>query len=280
MQYLIPADHGLAVLGENLAHSLGEISLQFVLIFKPPLLHEGLYPAIPGPLRAVNLVAASVEVRIGKKRADFADQTIEESIDLFPRRVDGGESVVVVGAERIRSRQGGKLRVSHEHSLRVSRHLNLRDDADTAVARVIHQFAQLLLSVILPTRSKPLKARIDFALQAKAFCVAQVQFEDVHLYQFHGIEVALECIDRQKMAGNVQHKPSPCKSRLIPYCHGAGAIPIGVVLHKLEKGRHAAQYASRPVGAQFCACGGYLQCVGFIRLGGKEMRIGYVTQNA
>src|SRR5262249_4821261 len=89
-----------------------------------------------------------VEVGVGKQFTHFADQLVDEFISAILRGIERRMSSVN-SSRGIWSRLAPDLRVSSEHSAAVPGHVEFRDDADAAIARVQHKIANLCLRVVV-----------------------------------------------------------------------------------------------------------------------------------
>src|SRR5207244_9645625 len=95
-------------------------------------------------------------------------EAVDERVDLLPRGIEG----VVEDAPRARDREGsrraGQLRMAGEPRRGVAGHVELRHDADAAVAGVGDDVLHLLLRVVLAVRPLLVEPRVALALDTEA----------------------------------------------------------------------------------------------------------------
>src|SRR5437870_12092315 len=87
-QHLIPAHHDFLVVGNDLLESGRERCLERRGISYPVLLHVLTNPRIGLPLLRVALVAAEVNVGIGKQGSHFADEAGKKLVRAFAGGID------------------------------------------------------------------------------------------------------------------------------------------------------------------------------------------------
>src|SRR5215469_9439882 len=80
VHYLIPADHGFAVLFKKTFQAPVEISMQFSRRLQLVLAHESLNGSRTLPLRFHYFIATDMKIGIGKQGGDLANESIQESI--------------------------------------------------------------------------------------------------------------------------------------------------------------------------------------------------------
>src|SRR5277367_5361124 len=119
------------------------------------------------PLFAVALVAADMEVGVGKQGGHFAYEAIEKLVGAFTRGVHSGVEDAPVPLDEIRPFATGEVGVADEPGGSVAWHVELRNYADTAVAGVLDNAANLVLRVEVSIRSLLLQEWIEFAFDAK-----------------------------------------------------------------------------------------------------------------
>src|SRR6267378_6417680 len=132
----------------------------------------------------------------------------------------------------------------------MARHLKLRDNTDAAIMCVGHELANLSLCVILPVGPCFLQPGKTLALDAETLVVIQVQVQDIHLHRCHSIEVALEHVQRNEVATNVNEQAAPGESRLILNCHDRHGKSVCGDFHQLKEGLKAVQNAQRIGGGE------------------------------
>ena len=72
LENLVPTNHLLSVLLQNLQQARVEVSLQLVIVLDSFLLHEGLNRGIAIPLFTFVLVASDVQILVGEERCHLA----------------------------------------------------------------------------------------------------------------------------------------------------------------------------------------------------------------
>ncbi len=97
----------------------------------------------------------------------------------------------------------------------MARHVELGDHANSAIARIPNDIADLLLRVVLPVRALLLQQGNDFAFDAETLVFREMPVKDVELDGFHPVEISLDHIDRHEVAAGVDHEPAPLEARLI-----------------------------------------------------------------
>src|SRR5260370_3087955 len=90
MQDLVPAHHDPAVPLDDLLQPLVEVRLQIMPILEMMLAFELTDLLVPRPLLAVHLIAADVEVLVGKQARHLPDEITEEVRGVTSRRHDRG----------------------------------------------------------------------------------------------------------------------------------------------------------------------------------------------
>ena len=112
MQDFIPADHGLVILGHNLLQALVEIGLQILIVLHAVGFHEFLNLRIRVPLLAVDLVAANVEIAIGKQFGHFPNELFQKLVSRLSRGIQDG--IDPAAFQRVRAGTGGKFGISQK----------------------------------------------------------------------------------------------------------------------------------------------------------------------
>ena len=95
------------------------------------------------------------------------------------------------------------------------RHIELRDDADAAVGRIVYNLTDLLLCVVQAIRAHLLQPGIFLALDPASLIVSQVPVENIHLDRRQPIYVALDDVHRLPVARDIDHQTAPCEPRLV-----------------------------------------------------------------
>ena len=95
--------------------------------------------------------------------------------------------------------------MSHEPRGTVPRHIEFRDDADAAIARVGDHVADLFLRVVQAVRAQSMQLWKLFALDAEALVFREVPVEDVHLHGFHSIKISPDDVEGNEMPRGIDH---------------------------------------------------------------------------
>src|SRR5205809_7711447 len=82
-QNLIPSDHRLSVLADDLLHALVEVGLQILIRLHAMRAHEIFDFRIRVPLSSVYLVASDMNKLIGETLGHFADKLIEKMVSML-----------------------------------------------------------------------------------------------------------------------------------------------------------------------------------------------------
>ena len=123
------------------------------------------------------------------------------------------------------------------------RHIELRDDADAAVARVRHDVAHLRLCVIQPVRAHALQPRVAQALHAEPLVLREMPVQHVELDRRHAVEGALDHLDRLEVPADIHQQSAPREARRVLDVHGGHEKPVGVAGHELQQRLEAAEHA-------------------------------------
>ena len=132
----------------------------------------------------------------------------------------------------------------------MARHIEFRDHADATLARVRNQVADFVLRVEQAVRTHVLQLGKFLALDAEALVFRKMPVKDVQLHCRHAVEVALENVERDKVAAHVDHQSAPGKARAVfdGNCGHGEALARG--LHQLQKSLQSAHDAERSRRAQ------------------------------
>src|SRR5437588_9683941 len=93
-------------------------------------------------------------------------------------------------------------------------------NANTTVVCVGNQLANLFLRVVQTIRAHLVQPGKALALDSKALVVGEMKVENIHLYRRHSINVALEHVEWDEVASNVDEQAAPGKPRPIRYRDG------------------------------------------------------------
>ena len=94
----------------------------------------------------------------------------------------------------------------------VAGHVELRHDADAAGAGVGDDVPGLFLGVVEAIGAGGSELGKELALDAEALILGEVPVEDVELHGGHGVEVALDDVDRLEVAADVDHQAAPAEA--------------------------------------------------------------------
>ena len=83
MHDLVPADHLLSILGEDLLQAAIEERLQPMIVFEPLLTNERLDVRVAVPLVAIDLVTTDVKVVVRKQCRHFGDKCLQKLISFI-----------------------------------------------------------------------------------------------------------------------------------------------------------------------------------------------------
>src|SRR5215203_5590237 len=147
LKNFIPTDHLLSVLLKDLQQTRVEVSLQRVVIFDPFLLHVGLDFGVPVPLFAFVLIAADVQVIIGKERGHLAQECFEKLVDVLACRIECRLKDSRPAFDRVWTRSTAKLGMANQPACAVTGNVKLGHDTYAAVASVRNDFLHLFLCV-------------------------------------------------------------------------------------------------------------------------------------
>src|SRR5260221_4827118 len=150
-----------------------------------------------------------MEIMIGEEFAHLTDKLVEELVSLLVGEIHRGIENAPLALDGVRPGPARRLRVANKPPWRGARHSELGYGANPAVARIPDQFADFILRVVQPVRTQGVQLRKFFALGAESLILRKVPVEDVHLHRFEAVEIALEDIERNKVAGDVVHPSAP-----------------------------------------------------------------------
>ena len=236
---LVPADDGLAGGGGDLRRPGDERQ-------------------VVGVARRARLVASDVQVGAGRHRGQLAEHVLEERVGELGPRVERREPDL--GA-RVRLRDLAiRVQLGHRRESRVgvAGEVDLGHDGDEPLGGVVDDLAVVGLRVeaalgpvdgVAATDLGQLGPRVD--RDAPALVVGEVQVEVVELEQRQVVEVALDVVDGEEVAGHVEHGAAVGEARLVADGDGRhGAIGAGVSeRHELAQALHGR------VGARRRGCG-------------------------
>src|SRR5262249_53241502 len=136
LQDLIPADHLLLMLLQNLQQARVEVRLQSMIVLDALLLHESLNRGIAIPLLAFVLVAADVQVLVREERRHLTQKRVEKFVDLLTCRIESRLEDAGPALDRVWTRRAAELRITDEPARAVSGNIKLRHHANAAIASI------------------------------------------------------------------------------------------------------------------------------------------------
>src|SRR5260370_30301331 len=98
----------------------------------------------------------------------------------------------------------------------MARDIEFREHAYAAIMRVGNEVSNLCLSVIQTVGSHFVQLRKAFALDPKALIIGKVPVQNIHLHRGHSVQVALEDVQWNEMAADIDEQAAPGEARLIP----------------------------------------------------------------
>ena len=122
----------------------------------------------------------------------------------------------------------------------------------------------LLLRVVEAVRALFLQKRIDLAFDRETLVIGEVPVEDIELYRFHAVEVALDYWDRLEMAAGIDHQAAPGKARFIINRGGRRGKTLRSNANQLQESLQAVEDAQRIRSRQLHAVCRHFQVIGLI----------------
>src|SRR6266478_3736716 len=108
-----------------------------------------------------------------------------------------------------------------------------------------HELANLSLCVIQPVGPYFLQPREALALDTETLVVVQVPVQNIHLHSCHSIEVALEHVQRNEVAADINEQTTPGKPGPILNRHDGNSKSVCGGCHQLKKGLKTMQDTQR-----------------------------------
>ena len=138
-----------------------------------------------------------------------------------------------------------KFGIAEEPGTAVAGNVELGDHADAAIVRVGDQVANLGLRVEHAVGAHAGELGKHFALDAESLIVGQMPVQHVHLHGGHAVEIALEHVDGNEVAADVDQRAAPGEAGLIFDGDGGDGESGGRDLHELKKCLQAVKRAER-----------------------------------
>src|SRR6185369_8033373 len=110
--------------------------------------HKSLNSRIRIPFFSVALIAADMEVSIGKERSHLSQKLAQKLICAFASGVHRGIENSPTRFNLVGPCSAGELRIPDKPGSSMTRHVKFRDHSDSPLTRVLDHFANLLLRVI------------------------------------------------------------------------------------------------------------------------------------
>src|SRR6266403_1384538 len=114
-------------------------------------------------------------------------------------------------------------------------------NANTTVVCVGDQLANLVLRVVQTIRAHLVQPGKALALDSKALVVGEMKVENIHLHRRHSVNVALEHIEWNEVASNVNEQAAPGKAGPIRYRDGRHNKYIRPGFDQLQEGLKSVQ---------------------------------------
>ena len=201
---------------------------------------------------------------VGKNPGHLTDEFIEKLVDSLVRGVhcrieDSPSPLNFVG-----SFSAGQFGVPHEPGRAMAGHIEFRHHANAAIARVGDQVADFILRVIKGVGAQFVKFRKFPALRTKALVLREVPVENVHLHGFHAVEIPANDVERNKMAGGIDHQTTPWETRLVLDRECGYGKSVGRHIHELQKCLQPVHRSERRSGPEPGTRRAHVKDVGFI----------------
>src|SRR5882757_7106171 len=146
----------------------------------------------------------------------------------------------------------------------VAGHVEFGDDANAAVAGVGDEVANFVLGVVQTVGALGVELGEFFAFGAEALIFGEVPVEDVHFHGFEAVEIALEDIEGDEVAGYVDHQAAPGETRFVLDGDGGGGKAVGGDFNQLQESLQGVHGTEGSGGVDFRAVGGDGERVGFV----------------
>ena len=156
-----------------------------------------------------------MEELVGKKPGHLADEFVQKLVGFFPGGIHGRIEHAPLALDLVGARTAGQFGIADEPGGAVARHIEFRNHANAALARVRNQIANFVLRVVQAIRAHFLQLGKFLALDAEALVVRKMPVKYVQLHRGHAVEIALEHIERDKVAADVDHQSAPGKARAV-----------------------------------------------------------------
>src|SRR6266446_5568011 len=186
-----------------------------------------------------------MEIMIGEKSGHLADELVEELISLLVGRIHRGVEHAPFALNLVWPGSARQLWMANKPRRTVARHVEFRHYTNAAVARIRNQVANLVLRVVQPVRTQSVQLGKFLALDAEALIFRKMPMENVHLRRFQAVQIALEYIERNKVAAYVDHQPTPGKARLVLNRDRRSVETVRRDVHQLQQSLQRVHSAKR-----------------------------------
>src|SRR5207245_10485420 len=142
------ADHRLAVLADDLLHTLVEVGLQILIRLHAMPGYERLDLRVLVPLFPVYLIASDMKTLIGKKLGHFADEFIEKMVSMLFCWIHGWIKHSPFALDLIWPRCAGEVGIADKPGGTVARHIEFESHDNASIEAVCAHLAYLALALI------------------------------------------------------------------------------------------------------------------------------------
>ncbi len=149
---------------------------------------------------------------IGKEPGHLANECVQKLVGFLPGGIHGGIENAPLALDLIRSRPAGQFGIAHKPGGRVPRHIEFRNDANAALARIRDHAADFILGVVKPIRTHALQLGEFLALNPETLIFREMPVEYVQLHRRHAIQISLQDVERDKVAADINHQSTPGES--------------------------------------------------------------------
>src|SRR5882762_6749059 len=146
----------------------------------------------------------------------------------------------------------------------VAGHVEFGDDANAAIAGVGDEVANFVLRVVETVGAQGVELGELFAFGAEALIFGEVPVEDVHFHSFQAVDIALEDIEGDEVAGYVDHEAAPRETRFVLDGDGGGGEAVGGNFDQLQESLQGVHRTEGGGGVDFRAIGGDGERVRFV----------------
>ena len=178
----VPSHHLFALALHILAHAAHEITLQFLDMRNTFLLHAVRTPGTFLPVFFPGLIASQMNVMRRKQFRNLVNHPFQKTERFL---ISGTENDITRSLSHTRNytnvlvyRRASQLRISSQCRIRMSRHINFRNNLNATAGSITDNFLHILLSIIASYRRRLARLRIS-AVRERTVCL-------VHSPRSHG----------------------------------------------------------------------------------------------